>query len=108
MTKGSSTGGAIATLRPADADPPRRREEELADCVLDVRDAWRIDGSELCECEAVRCESFEQSLAPSEDYRRYRNVDLVHEPRRQVLVDHRRPARQRDVLTLGARSRRPS
>jgi hypothetical protein len=74
-----------------------------------VRHAGRVDGPDLVEREPAALDPVEQPGAGAEDQGCDREVNLVNQPRFQVLVDHGRPAGEPDVpfpgRILGLRKR---
>ena len=59
----------------------RHRNSGSADLVLDVRDARRVDGSDLLELDDAVPDPVEQPLAGAHDHGSDRYVDLVHQSR---------------------------
>src|SRR3954451_5321284 len=66
--------------------------------VLDVRDAGRPDGPNLLELDIAAAEVVEEASAAPEEQRDDVQLELVEEPRREVLVDDLRAAPEPHVL----------
>jgi hypothetical protein len=63
-----------------------------------VRDAGRLDRSELLEFDLGAAEVVEEASATAEQHRNDVKLELVQEPRRQVLVDDLGAAQEHDIL----------
>src|SRR5690349_1050926 len=69
--------------------------------VLEVGDAGGLDRAELLELNAGGPEVVEQASAVAEEYWDDVELDLVQQPRRQVLVHDLGAAPEHDVLAAG-------
>ena len=67
--------------------------------VLDVCDAGRLHRTELLEPDVCAAEVVEQASAAPEEHGNDVQLELVEQPRRQVLVDDLGAAPEQDVLT---------
>src|SRR6188508_3287344 len=70
------------------------------DAVLEVRDTGRLDRPDLLELD-VRADAVEESRPAAQENRDDVDLELVHEPGGQVLVDDVRAAADEDVLVAG-------
>src|ERR671931_1696498 len=86
--------GATTALTPPD------ERGSANDAVFEMRDAGRLDRTDLLELE-VRAEAVEKPCAAAEDERDDVQLELVDEPSREVLVDDAGAAADEHVLAAG-------
>ena len=65
-----------------------------------MRDAWRLDRPDLLKLDLGAPEVVEEASAAPEEHRSDVELELVQEPRRQVLLNNLGAAPEPDVLTV--------
>src|ERR671923_1265104 len=94
----SSINGASA--RAGSAPVGRRQPSSCHHPVLEVRDAGRLDRPDLLKLDLGAPEVVEEASAVPEQHRNDVELELVQEPRRQVLLNDLGAAPEPDVLTV--------